>query len=109
MPPQVLGQQFTNNPPAAAPGAATLPFTGAAVPLKSATDVAAGLVVAGAAAVLASRRRPYVAQHAGRPVPGNPIAAQATPTDMTDTTDTADTAETSAAGELPGTDLPSAE
>lgn len=36
---------------------ATLPFTGAAVPVTSALAVGAGLVATGAAAVVASRRR----------------------------------------------------
>jgi len=103
-----LGQQFTNNPPAAAPGAAQLPFTGAAVPLKSATNVAAGLVVTGAAAVLASRRRPDAAQHAGRPVPANPVAAQAG-AEPVEPTDLAALTEAAVPTEPTGADLPPTE
>jgi hypothetical protein len=57
---QVEGEQFTapQQPPAkAAAPAAVLPFTGSAAPIKTATVLGAGLVVAGTAAVAATRRR----------------------------------------------------
>ncbi|MDQ1494893.1 MAG: hypothetical protein QOG69_1376 [Actinomycetota bacterium] len=65
-PPQgVLGETFTNQPPAAGgTPSAVLPFTGAAAPIKSATLIGAGLVVSGAAAIAASRNRPQPAAQA---------------------------------------------
>ena len=53
--------------------AATLPFTGAAMPIKTATLIGAGLIATGAAAVTASRLREQPAPASTDPeVPDGP-------------------------------------
>jgi hypothetical protein len=71
-PTAVLGEQFTNPQATAVVPAAVLPFTGAAMPIKTATLIGAGLIATGAAAVTASRLREQ---------PAEAPAAQAAPAD----------------------------
>jgi hypothetical protein len=61
-PAAVLGEQFTNPQASAVVPAAVLPFTGAAMPIKTATLIGAGLIATGAVAVTASRLRDQPAE-----------------------------------------------
>jgi hypothetical protein len=66
-PAAVLGEQFTQPQASAVVPAAVLPFTGAAMPLKTATLIGAGLIATGAAAVTASRLREQPAESSAAP------------------------------------------
>jgi hypothetical protein len=77
-PEAVLGEQFTKPQASAVVPAAVLPFTGAAMPIKTATLIGAGLIATGAAAVTASRLREQPVQ------PGQPVQAVAAPADHDD-------------------------
>ena len=59
--PTVQGISFQQPPPPAVAPTATLPFTGAAVPVTGTVALGAGLVATGVAAVAATRRRQQVA------------------------------------------------
>jgi len=74
--PTVQGISFEQPPPAVAP-TATLPFTGAAVPVTGTVALGAGLVATGVAAVAATRRR----QQAGAAASGVAVPS-AVPTDV---------------------------
>jgi hypothetical protein len=65
--PTVQGISFQQPPPPAVAPTATLPFTGAAVPVTGTVAVGAGLVATGVAAVAATRRRQQAAAASAGP------------------------------------------